>query len=139
METEAGKRVNIRYKCRLDDGRVYLVGERNTLEFVVGAGRVPPALEQGLMGMAQGDHRVIRVPANEANLFPFPMGSHFAFSTDRSLGVAYDFGPGLGEDVSLSLGRGRDYREPIPPGEDVFFEVEMLSVEDGGKSSPPKK
>lgn len=128
METEPGKRINIRYKCRLDDGRVYLVGEHNTLEFVVGAGRVPPALEQGLMGMARGDHRVIRVPANEANLFPFPLGSHFAFSTDRAPGVAYDFGPGLGGDVSLSLGR-RDYREPLPAGQDVFFEVEMLSVE----------
>ncbi|MBU5612222.1 FKBP-type peptidyl-prolyl cis-trans isomerase [Geomonas azotofigens] len=131
METEPGKRINIRYKCRLDDGRVYLVGEHNTFEFVVGTGRVPPTLEQGLMGMAQGDHRVIRVPGAEANLFPFPLGSHFAFSTGRAPGVAYDFGPGAGGDVSLSLpGRTRDYREPLPAGQDVFFEVEMLAVEE---------
>lgn len=130
METETGKRVSIRYKCRLEDGRVYLVGERNTLDFVVGAGRVPPSFEQGLMGMTQGDHRVIRVPAFEANLFPFPMGSHFAFSTERAPGVGYDFGPGMGGDVTLSPGRGRDYREPIPSGADIFFEVEMLTVEE---------
>jgi FKBP-type peptidyl-prolyl cis-trans isomerase len=131
MQTEAGKRVNIRYKCRLEDGRVYLVGEHNTLEFVVGTGKVPSSLEQGLLGMSQGDHRIIQVPAVEANLFPFPMGSHFAFSTERAPGVAYDFGPGTGGDVALSLpGRNRDYREPIPTGHDVFFEVEMLSVEE---------
>ena len=131
METGTGKTVNIRYKCRLEDGRVYLVGERNTVEFVVGDGRVPPALEQGLLGMVPGDHRIVRVPAAEANLFPFPMGSHFAFSTERAPGVAYDFGPGAGGDVSLSLpGRPREYREPLPAGHDVFFEVEILSVED---------
>lgn len=132
METEPGKRVSIRYKCRLEDGRVYLVGEHNTLEFVVGSGKVPSVLEQGLLGMSQGDHRIIRVPGGEANLFPFPLGSHFAFSTEHAPGVAYDFGPGAGGDVSLSLpNRSRDYREPLPAAQDVFFEVEMLSVEAG--------
>lgn len=131
METQAGKRVNIRYKCRLEDGRVYLVGEHNTLEFVVGTGRVPSSLEQGLLGMSQGDHRIIRVPAAEANLFPFPLGSHFAFSLEKNPGIAYDFGPGAGGDVSLSLpAKHRDCREPLPNDHDLFFEVEMLSVEE---------
>lgn len=139
MKTEPGKRVSIRYKCKLQDGRVYLVGERNTLEFVVGAGRVPTTLEQGLLGMAQGDHRIVRVPSAEVNLFPFPKGSHLAFSTERAPGVAYDFGPGAGGDVSLSLpGRTRDYREPLPAGEDLIFEVEMLSVEEAGAGAAPK-
>lgn len=132
METANGRRVNIRYKCRLQDGRVYLVGERNTAEFVMGAGRVPKSLEAGLMGMKQGDHAIVRVPYAEVELFPFPKGSHFAFSNETAPGMAYDFGPGFGGDVSLAMpGRTREYRQPIPVGEDLFFEVEILSVEEG--------
>ena len=132
METEKGKRVDIRYKCRLEDGRIYLV-ERNTLEFVIGSGIVPPALEAGLLGMKEGDHRIVRVPSAEVELFPFPKGSHFAFTSKTPPGVAYEFGPGNGGDVSLSLpGKTRLYREPIPAGEDLFFEVEMLSVRTQG-------
>ncbi|GAW67922.1 peptidylprolyl isomerase [Geoanaerobacter pelophilus] len=138
METEKGKRVKIRYKCKLEDGRVYLVGERNTLEFLVGSGRVPKTLEAGLLGMQQGDHRVVRVPAAEAEFFPFPKGSHFAFSTGMAPGIAYDFGPGAGGDVSLSIPGNRDYREPLPSGADVLFEVEMLSVQDEVTSFPSR-
>ncbi len=138
METEKGKRVKIRYKCKLEDGRVYLVGERNTLEFLVGSGRVPKTLEAGLLGMQQGDHRVVRVPAAEAELFPFPKGSHFAFSTGTAPGIAYDFGPGAGGDVSLSIPGNRDYREPLPSGTVVLFEVEMLSVQDEVTSFPSR-
>lgn len=135
MEAGLGKRVNIRYKCKLQDGRVYLVGERNTLDFVIGSGRVPRTLETGLIGMKQGDHRIVRVPHPEAELFPFPRGSHFAFSTQGAPGIAYDFGPGAGGDVSLSLpGKPKDYREPLPAGEEILFEVEMLSVEEEGAS-----
>lgn len=131
MQTEIGKRVTIRYKCRLEDGRVYLVGERNTLEFVMGAGQVPRALETGMLGMKEGDYRVVRVPSAEAEFFPFPKGSHFAFSTDTPPG-AYDFGPGVGGDVSLTVAaKTKDYRQPIPAGCDLLFELELLSVQDG--------
>lgn len=134
MEAGLGKKVDIRYKCRLGDGRVYLVGERNTLEYVIGSGRVPRALEAGLLGMKQGDHRIVRVPYPDAELFPFPKGSHFAFSTQGGAGIAYDFGPGAGGDVSLSIpGKQKDYREPLPAGEDLFFEIEMLSVQEEGE------
>ncbi|HBA88385.1 MAG TPA: peptidylprolyl isomerase [Geobacter sp.] len=131
METGNGKRVSIRYKCRVEDGRLYLVGEHNTLEFVIGARKVPPSLEAGLLGMKQGDHRIVRVPASEGDLFPFPAGSHLAFN-GASTTTAYDFGPGNGGDVSLLLpGKTRRHREPLPPGQDLLFEVEMLSVEEG--------
>lgn len=134
MEAGFGKKVSIRYKCRLGDGRVYLVGERNTLEFVLGSGRVPRALEDALVGMKQGDNRIVCVPYPDAELFPFPKGSHFAFSTQGAPGIAYDFGPGAGGDVSLSIpGKPRDYREPLPAGEDLFFEIEMLSVQKEGE------
>ena len=127
MEATDGAKVKIRYKCRLHDGRLYLVGVKDTLEFVMGAGSVPPSLEMGLQGMRAKEHRSIMVPAAEVNHFPFPRGSHFAKESASSLGTAYDFGPGNGGDVSLEL--TRPDREPIPAGEDMYFDVEMLAVE----------
>jgi hypothetical protein len=134
METEKGKRVKIRFLCRLQDGRVYQVGDRNTLDFMVGAGSVPPALETGVLGMKRGEHRTIRVPAAEVNLFPFPRGSHFTVEPETPPGIAYEFGPGDGGDVAESIPatRPRHFREPLPAGADLFFEVEMLAVENPG-------
>jgi hypothetical protein len=129
MEAERGKRVTIRYKCRLQDGRVYQVGDHDTLEFVVGLARIPSALEAGIMGMQPGEHRTIRVPAAEVNLFPFPRGSHFAAATTGPPGIAYDFEPGEGGDVSLSLPLVKHFREPLPAGADLYFEVGVLAVE----------
>ncbi|HBG05198.1 MAG: peptidylprolyl isomerase [Geobacteraceae bacterium GWC2_58_44] len=127
METANGTRVKIRFKCRLQDGKVYLVGARDTLDFVIGAGSVPPALETGVLGMKPRERRTIRVPAAEVNLFPFPRGSHFAMETESPPGTGYEFGPGEGGDVSLSL--SKPFREPLPTGADLYFEVEMLAVE----------
>ena len=130
MKTEKGKMVKIRFKCSTRDGRVYQVGERDTLQFVVGAGAVPPALETGILGMNPGECRTIRVPAAEADLFPFPTGSHFE-GTVTPPGIVYQFGPGEGGDVAETIpaGKGKHLREPLPAGADLFFDVEMLAVE----------
>lgn len=131
MEAGKGNKVRVRFKCRLQDGKIYQVGEQNTLDFVVGAGSVPPALDAGLIGMKPGERRIIQVPASEVNLFPFPKGSHFTLDKKTPPGIAYEFGPGEGGDVSQSIpsGETRYLREPIPAGADVIFEVEMLAVE----------
>jgi hypothetical protein len=127
MATETGKRVKIRFKCRLQDGRVYLVGVQDTLEFAIGAGTVPASLEAGIAGMLPGERRVICVPAAEVNQFPFPKGAHFAAETESPPGTAYDFGPGDEGDVSLSI--SKPFREPLPAGADLYFEVLMLALE----------
>lgn len=132
MTTEKGSKVKIRFKCSLENGKKYLVGAKDTLEFVAGAGAVPPALESGILGMKPGEHRTIRVPAAEVNQFPFPKGSHFARETESPLGTVYDFGPGEGGDVSVTL--SKPFREPLPSGADLYFEIEMLTAE-GSMSS----
>ena len=132
METEKGKKVTIRFVCRLSDGKVYLVGPLDTLDFVIGAGTVPAVLETGMIGMKPGERRTIRLPASEADRFPFPKGSHFALAAEVPPAMAYDFGPGEGGDVAETIpsGRSRQYREPLPVGADLYFEIEMLAVED---------
>ena len=129
METAQGKRVRIRYSCRLEDGKVYQLGNKDKLEFVIGDGTVPPSFDSGLLGMKPAEHRTLRVPAVEVNRFPFPRGAHFAVESETPPGIGYEFGPGEGGDVSLSI-PPRHFREPLPPGADVIFEVELLAVEE---------
>ena len=127
MQTANGTRVKIRYRCTAQEGTLHLVGAGDTLEFLVGAGTVPPALEAGVLGLRTGERRTVVVPASEVNRFPFPSGSHFSRETVSPPGTAYDFGPGNGGDVSLSI--SKPGREPLPPGADLTFEVELLSVD----------
>ena len=134
MGTEKGERVRIRFRCRLEDGRVCNVGDQDTLEFVIGAGTVPAALERCVREMNVGERRSIRVPVSEVHRFPFAKGSHFIPGRKTPPGIAYEFGPGEGGDVSQSipLGESRTLREPIPAGTDLLFEVEMLAVDPAG-------
>lgn len=126
MEAANGTKVRIRFKCSLQDGRLHLVGAGDVLEFTVGAG-VSPALETGVLGMQPGERRSIVIPAAEIHQFPFPKGSYFSRETVSPPGTAYDFGPGNGGDVSLSI--TKPPREPLPAHVDLHLEVELLALE----------
>ena len=139
MEAEAGKRVRISFICKLEDGTIYDIADRDTLEFVVGQGNTLPSLEMGVIGMKPGEHRTIRVPGSEADEFPFdedeaPTEGHFPAGAARPSRYGYDFGPGEGadDDVYLSIPAAptRPPRQGPPAGSDLFFEVEMIKVED---------
>jgi hypothetical protein len=139
MEAEEGKRVRIRFICKLEDGTVYDIADRDMLEFVIGQGNTLPALEVGVLGMKPGDQRTITVSAAEAEEFPFdedeaPTDQHYPAGAERSPELRYDSGPseGGGDDVYLTISP-----EPTSPqrqlsvaGPDFFFEVEMVAVED---------
>lgn len=121
MEIQKGTTVRIKYNCKFQDGRPYLSADKETLTFKVGANVVPPTLESAMMGMRPGEHRIIRIPASEVALFPFPKGGRAR--SEGPPGMAYDFGPGEGGDVS-----GGSLRPP-PTGRDLNIEVEVLAVE----------
>lgn len=126
METGKTGKVKIRYACSLADGKVYDVGDRNMLDVVWGETKLPPTLERALLGMKPGERQTVRVPAVEANLFPYPKGSHFEKPTPP--GVGYEFGPGEGGDVSVSI-PPTPIRDPLPPGADMLFDVEVLEID----------
>jgi hypothetical protein len=132
MEAVKGKRVQIRFDCRLKNGIESLVGGGATLEFMIGAGSIPPVLESGILGMKPGERRTVMLPAAEANRFPFPEGTRFAVEGKTPPGIAYEFGPGDAGDVSESIPRGEapGLHEYLPAGADIYFEIEMLAVDD---------
>jgi hypothetical protein len=138
MEAEEGKRVRISFICKLEDGTIYDIADRDSLEFVVGQGNTLPSLEMGVLGMKPGEHRTIRVPGAEMEEFPFdedeaPTEGHFPAGADRTPKYGYDFGPGEGadDDVYLSIpsAPARSWRERPASGADLFFEVEMIAIE----------
>lgn len=139
MEAEEGKRVRISFICKLEDGTIYDIADRDTLEFVVGQGNTLPTLEMGVLGMKPGDIRSIRVPAAEAEEFPFvedeaPTEPHFPAGDERTNKYGYEFGPGEGgdDDVYLTIPPTptRPLLERPAAGPDLYFEVEMIAVED---------
>lgn len=139
MEAEEGKRVRISFICKLEDGTIYDVADRDTLEFVVGQGNTLPSLEMGVLGMKPGEHRTIRVPAAEVEEFPFdedeaPTEPHFPAGAEKVSKFGYEFGPGEGgdDDVYLTIPAAplRPLHERSSAGSDLFFEVEMIAVED---------
>jgi FKBP-type peptidyl-prolyl cis-trans isomerase len=142
MEAEEGKRVRIRFICKLEDGTIYDIADRDTLEFVVGQRNTYPSLERGMLGMKPGEHRTIRVPGTEVAGFSFdedeaPTEGHFPGGGTKPPKYGYDFGPGegTGDDVYLTVPStpARPLRERPPAGSDLLFEVEMISVEDAGR------
>jgi len=139
MEAEEGKRVKISFICKLEDGTIYDIADEDTLEFVIGQGNTLPSLEIGVLGMKPGDHRTIRVPAAEADEFPFdvdeaPTEPHFPAGGERAPSFGYEFGPGNGgdDDVYLTIPPAptRSVVERTTAGSDLYFDVEMIAVED---------
>ncbi|NVN90090.1 MAG: FKBP-type peptidyl-prolyl cis-trans isomerase [Desulfuromonadales bacterium] len=139
MEAEEGKRVSISFICKLEDGTISDIALRDPLEFVIGQGNTLPSLETGVLGMKAGDCRTIKVSAAEVEEFPFsedeaPTESHFPAGAERIPGLRYDFGPSEGGDDDVYMAIQEESSERLSnltaSSPDLFFEVEMISVED---------
>jgi hypothetical protein len=128
METANGKRVTLRYQCKLTDGTVCHIGEKDTLDLVLGAGSTPPTLESALIGMQPGERKSVQVTAAELKVTPFAEG----VQSETPPGIAYDFAPGDGGDVSelLTPRPVKRGRQPLPAGADLYLDFELLKVEE---------
>jgi peptidylprolyl isomerase len=62
-----GDTVRVHYTGKLEDGTVFDTSEDGaSMEFKIGDGELLKAFEQGVVGMAIGETKVIRIPAEEA-------------------------------------------------------------------------
>jgi peptidylprolyl isomerase len=63
MMIEKGDTVAVRYTGRLDNGEVFdsNIDGDEPLAFTVGAGEVIPGFESGVLGLAQGQSRTVRI------------------------------------------------------------------------------
>ncbi|HNS13859.1 MAG TPA: peptidylprolyl isomerase [Syntrophorhabdaceae bacterium] len=66
-EAKENDKVKVHYKGSLQDGTVFDSSEnRQPLEFTIGQGMVIPGFEKGVVGMCEGDTKVISIEAEEA-------------------------------------------------------------------------
>lgn len=139
-QAEEGKRVKIRYTCRLEDGTIYDFTDRDTLEFIVGEGEVFAEFEKSVIGMSPGEIKEVRIPAAEAAEFAFqgeaaPGAEHLGAGTTGVRGQ-YNIAPGeegdvLEEPFPTPMHVDRPKRRPEEAGQDLIFEIELLEVQEG--------
>jgi hypothetical protein len=135
MQADEGNRVTIRFICRYEDGTIYEFADRDTLDFVIGEGNTLPSLEKGVIGMAPGDLQTIVVSAAELVDYPFyleeaPTDAGFpAGIAGSGSGDDYspDEDPALPEPDDLQI---KPLKETPSVSSDLYFDVEMLAVED---------
>ena len=66
-QAKAGDTVRIHYSGKLDDGTLFdSSAGREPLEFALGGGQVIPGFDQAVQGMALGESKSVRIPAEEA-------------------------------------------------------------------------
>ncbi len=89
-----GDTISIHYTGKLEDGAVFDSSEGGKpLEFTVGEGELIPGLEQGVIGMAAGETKVIKVTP-EFGYGPREGERVFEFPKDK-----------IGENINLEIGR----------------------------------
>ena len=66
-QAKKGDKVKVHYTGKLDNGTVFDTSEgREPLEFTIGGGQMIPGFEKGVLDMAVGESKTIRIPAKEA-------------------------------------------------------------------------
>lgn len=137
---KSGDSVRIHYTGKLRDGSVFDSSDgREPLEFTVGAGHVIKGMDDGLMGMAVGEKKVLDIACTEAY---GPINPAARQSIPRE---------GIPDDIPLDLGTQLQMQSPegqvLPvtvvevteatvtldanhqlAGQDLIFDVELVSI-----------
>lgn len=100
-EAKINDKVRVHYKGSLQDGTVFDSSEkRQPLEFVIGHGMVIPGFENGVIGMSEGDTKVISIQSEDA------YGSY----KDDLIGVVDR--SRIPDDINLEIGMVLQVRSP---------------------------
>ncbi len=141
MQISKDSFVVIEYSLKLDDGS-YVKGENGpaSMNFVVGYGQLLPSLEQALIGLSQGDHKELTIPAPAAlgerdesqvqtvKLSDFPAGrdlvaGRWAIAKNSSSGSQYSYFVREKTDSTITL----DYNHPLA-GENLHYSITVVLV-----------
>lgn len=121
MKVEKGDMVAVRYTGRLDSGDVFDTNEEGAepLEFTVGAGMVIPGFETGVIGLAQGEARTVRVAPEDAY---GPRDERLVTKLDRALFEDGDLE--VGQHLDLEDEAGNVYHADV-----VSFDEQTVTVD----------
>ncbi len=111
--------------------------ELGPVNVLIGAEHVIPGLEDALKEMDEGDEQTVEVPAEEAfgerssdAIETFSRGEFEDYDVEPRRGLVVEIDGRRGKIVSASAGRVRvDFNHPLA-GDDLEYDVEVLSVVD---------
>jgi len=138
------KMVQMNYKGTLSDGTVFGQSEPGKpLEFMIGAGKMIPALEKGIMGLKVGAKKKIEIKAADAygeydkNAVQEVPREQFPKDLPLTVGQMYRVQSPQGpltvtiiaiKDKTVSV----DFNHPLA-GKDLTFDIEIVKVRDATK------
>ena len=142
-KAEMGDSVRVHYTGTLSDGQVFDSSlEREPLAFTVGAGQMILGFDAGVRGMAEGESKRIEISADQA-YGPFrdelvmEVGiDQFPPEANPQVGMRYRFETQDGHALVLTV-TGVGERTVVLDGnhelagEDLIFDVTMVSIEKG--------
>jgi FKBP-type peptidyl-prolyl cis-trans isomerase 2 len=137
---EKGNRVTVKYVGKLSDGTIFdSTEEKEPFEFTVGSDEVIQGFDSGILGMSVGESKTIHIPVEQA------YGQHsedLVFAIDRE-DVDTEGELQIGDVLELPMKDGNSLYANIIEisdeeitidanhelaGEDLIFEVELLSI-----------
>jgi peptidylprolyl isomerase len=139
-QAKPGDTVWVHYTGRLDDGTVFKTSnEHKPLRFKIGESKLPPALQQAVVGMKPGQSRNIRVAAAEAY---GPRREEMVVAVDRK-NFPKNVEPYVGMELDVCQNDGKvfpakvadvsessvtlDANHPLA-GKDVIFDIELVEI-----------
>lgn len=135
-----GDTVRVHYTGTLDDGNIFDSSiKREPLQFTVGGGRVIAGFDQAVLGMAIGESRTTRIPAENAygphrkemviTMDPGDYPSHLVPELGHHLHVKLPNGRGVVATVTHidDSGITLDGNHPMA-GKDLNFEIQLIEI-----------
>ncbi|OPY78966.1 MAG: FKBP-type peptidyl-prolyl cis-trans isomerase SlyD [Syntrophorhabdus sp. PtaU1.Bin058] len=139
-EAKMNDKVKVHYKGSLRDGTVFDSSEeREPLEFIIGKGTVIPGFEKGVMGMCEGDTKVIAIQAEDAygpyrdDLIGVVDRSRIPDDIDLKIGMVLQVRSPEGNVINVVISKitdtdvTLDLNHPLA-GKELIFEVRLLKV-----------
>lgn len=140
---QPGNTVRVHYTGKLEDGTVFDSSHgREPLEFKLGGGQVIVGFERAVEGMAVGETREARIPADEAygqrrdDLFLEIDREQIPEGIEVEVGTQLQLQQGDGQNVPVTVADLNeqsvtlDANHPLA-GQDLNFELELVEVEEG--------
>ena len=138
---QSGNKVRVHYTGRLDDGEVFDSSEGGTpMAFTIGSGQVIPGFDSGVLGMAVGDTRTIRIPCADAygehradGVMDVPRGE-FPPDMPLEVGTSVQGQQQSGQVVNFTImavteeAVTLDANHPLA-GKDLTFDLTLVSIE----------
>lgn len=139
-QVKTGDTVKVHYTGKLEDGTVFDTSvEDEPLEFTVGSGMVIPGFENAVVGMAPGETKVEKIPADQAY---GEYQEEMVMEVDRNY-MPEDFEPEVGQQIEIQRPSGEvidvviteisetavtlDANHPLA-GMDLIFEIQLVEI-----------